>query len=97
VVLANRGDADADDVLLSDRLPPGVLGVDLSWRGAIRAGNRLEFTIPAAVSSEALFYGAAITNSAVFSHTSGSGSAEAAFAIENVWRRYYPFFYVNCQ
>jgi hypothetical protein len=93
--LVNEGDVDADGVLLSDRLPPGVLGESLSWKGTIRAGDEIEFAFPAVVSSDAVFYGAIITNSAVFSHTSGSGSSEAAFAIESVWRRYYPFFYVN--
>jgi hypothetical protein len=95
VVLANGGNADAGDVLVTDRIPAGVIGDDLNWRGTVRAGDQIEFTIPATVSSDAVFYGATITNTAVFSHTSGSGSGEAVFAIESVWRRYYPLFYVN--
>jgi uncharacterized repeat protein (TIGR01451 family) len=90
VVLANGGDADADDVLLTDRLPDGVLGDDLSWGGTVRAGSQIAFTIPVTVSSDAMFCGATISNTAVFRHTSGSGSDEAAFAIESLWRRCLP-------
>jgi uncharacterized repeat protein (TIGR01451 family) len=95
IVLANGGDADADDVLLTDLLPAGVIGDDLSWTGTVRAGDQIEFTLPVTVSSDALFCGETITNSAVFWHSSGDGCGEVAFAIESLWRRYYPLFYVN--
>ncbi|MBN1889894.1 MAG: DUF11 domain-containing protein [Thermoflexales bacterium] len=82
ITVTNSGDGHAGGVIVTDSLPAGIVGSDLDWQGDISAGQHLTFAIRATVTSRPDFYGRSITNTAYFSHTSGSGSSRAAFAVE---------------
>jgi uncharacterized repeat protein (TIGR01451 family) len=90
IIVANSGSADATGVVITDTLEPGVIGSDLNWTGVVTAGEQVEFTITAVVTTSADFYGRTITNTAYFSHASGSGSDDAVFAIERHYYIYLP-------
>jgi uncharacterized repeat protein (TIGR01451 family) len=81
IVVANRGDADAVGVHITDTLPAGVTGADLDQTLPINAGEQVEFTIPATVTNDPAYYGATIVNTAYYSHASGSGSDDASFTV----------------
>jgi uncharacterized repeat protein (TIGR01451 family) len=84
VVVANSGNADATNVAVTDALPDGVSGNDLSWTGVVTAGGQMAFTIPAVVTTSESYYGGTITNTAQYSSTNaGSGFDEAIFTIES--------------
>jgi uncharacterized repeat protein (TIGR01451 family) len=90
IVIANHGDADADDVHVTDLLPAGLIGDALDWRGTVQAGDQVTFTIPAIVTTSLTFSGRTITNTAFFNHASGSGYDQATFAIEGMSPSYLP-------
>jgi uncharacterized repeat protein (TIGR01451 family) len=81
VVVANHGNADATGVHVTDSLPTGVTGTDLDQTVTVTAGDQVEFTISAVVTTNISFYGQTITNTAHYIHTSRSGSDDAAFTI----------------
>jgi uncharacterized repeat protein (TIGR01451 family) len=80
-VVSNTGTADASDVLVRDTLPDGVDGPDFSWVGPVAVGQQVTFSIEATVSTNNLFLGRTITNTATFDHESGSSSAAASFTV----------------
>jgi uncharacterized repeat protein (TIGR01451 family) len=90
IVMTNAGNADATSVVITDTLPGGVVGDDLHWRGNVSAGKQVEFTIPAVVTTSSAFRGQTITNTASFHHATGDGSAAVAFALQSIWRLYFP-------
>lgn len=81
IAVANRGDADAVGVHITDTLPAGVTGGDLDQTLTINAGEQAEFTIPATVVNDPAYYGATIVNIAYYDHASGSGSDDASFVV----------------
>jgi hypothetical protein len=68
----------ASGVRITDTLPSYVNGSDLDETRTITAGQRMTFTINATLDAVAP-YDAVITNTAYFSHTSGSSQASANF------------------
>ncbi|MEA3338658.1 MAG: hypothetical protein U9R15_01705 [Chloroflexota bacterium] len=90
IVVANSGNADATGVVVTDTLEPGVIGSDLNWTGVVTAGEQVEFTIAAVITTSTDFYGLVITNTAYFSHASSNGSDDAVFTIEDLNRIYLP-------
>lgn len=94
LVLSNSGDSKASGAVLTDTLPAGVAFAQwvqrpsgaaqssnqLTWAGAVNAGQTLTFTFVA--SHTGGLYGETIVNTAVYSHTSGSEQASAAFTVE---------------
>jgi uncharacterized repeat protein (TIGR01451 family) len=82
-MVSNDGDGDAVGVVVTDTLPPGVIGEDLDWTGTVTAGEQVEFIIAAEVTTDTAFYDATITNTAYLSHSSGSDSSEVAFTVES--------------
>jgi uncharacterized repeat protein (TIGR01451 family) len=81
IVVANRGDADAVGVHITDTLPAGVTGGDLDQTPTINVGGQVEFTIPGTVVNDPAYYGATIVNTAYYDHPSGSGSDDASFTV----------------
>jgi hypothetical protein len=95
VVVDNQGDADADDVHVTDLLPAGLIGDALDWRGTVRAGDQVTLPIPAVVTTSLAFSGRTITNTAFFNHASGSGYDQATFAIKGMLPSYLPLVCVD--
>jgi len=81
VVVANKGDANAVGVHITDTLPAGVIGGDLDQTVTVNAGEQVEFTIPGTVANDPAYYGATIVNTAYYSHPSGSGFDDASFTV----------------
>jgi subtilisin len=88
IVVANLSDATAAGVILTDTLPTYVVGADLDTALTIAAGDRVTYTLPTTVAEDAP-HGVTITNTAYYSHTSGSGESSAAFSIPG-WFTYLP-------
>ncbi len=80
IVVANNGLGDADSVTVQDNLPTGVSGSPLDWTGLVTASESLTFTIVATVTAEA-GYGTVVSNTASYSHTSGSGNDMVGFTV----------------
>ncbi|MCB0162606.1 MAG: isopeptide-forming domain-containing fimbrial protein, partial [Anaerolineae bacterium] len=76
IEVANSG-GDAFGVVVSDNLPVYINGADLNQTVDIPANKRVTFTIPATVADD-VPAGLTITNTARFSHASGSGQAAIA-------------------
>ena len=64
ITVDNVGSEDALDVGVNDVLPDGVVGDDLDWTGVVSAGEQVEFTIEATVSTDVAFYGETVVNTA---------------------------------
>jgi hypothetical protein len=93
VGLGNHGSLDAGGVTFTDTLParvdfgrwiekPGGANVSndqITWSGTVTAGQAITFTF---VVHHVGMYGDVVTNTARYSHASGSGSDEAAFTVE---------------
>ncbi|MDY7079810.1 MAG: DUF1566 domain-containing protein, partial [Chloroflexota bacterium] len=90
VAVANSGDADAANVVVTDTLPAAVVGDDLSWTGIVTAGEQVTFTIPATVEDSMLLLGQTVVNTATYSYASGSGSDSASFTVNAPTVRTYP-------
>jgi len=75
LTLTNSGNADAAEVLITDTLPAGVSGSNFSRSADIPAGESITYTIAGTV----IGTDSIITNTAFFSHSSGSSQAEVAF------------------
>ncbi len=78
IIIANSGNGNAANVIVTDTLPSGLSGSDLSWSGMVMAYKSLTFTINANIINNAAYYNTTITNSAYFSHTSAQGQADVA-------------------
>ena len=76
ITLSNNGTAEIQDVLVSDTLPVGVSGDDLSQTITLNAGQTEQFTIPVTVTAAE---DTEVTNTATFSHTLQTGEAQAVF------------------
>jgi extracellular elastinolytic metalloproteinase len=83
IVVANISMENTVDVVVADTLPAYVNGVNLSTTVTITAGLSMTFTRAASLSTDAPG-GTTITNTATFSHSSGSGQASAAFTTKSV-------------
>jgi uncharacterized repeat protein (TIGR01451 family) len=84
LVVTNSGPGNAIGVVMTDVLPSGVSGSNLNQTINISASQRVSFTIAAVVTNNVAYYGKSITNTVVFSYSSGSGSASVAFTIEPI-------------
>ncbi len=93
ITVVNTGLGDAAGVVVSDALPLGVIGNDLSWTGTVSASDQVSLVIAASLISDTMYYGQTITNTAHYSHISGGGFAWATFVIESgpiAYRAYLP-------
>ncbi len=90
VIVSNEGAMTALAVVITDTLPPGVHGQDLVWQGDISAGQRVEFSVPAAVSLAPEFRGATITNTAYYRYDGVVGWDAVALTVSRGWRTYLP-------
>jgi uncharacterized repeat protein (TIGR01451 family)/CSLREA domain-containing protein len=101
-VLLNNSDlVDATDVLLTDTLPAqldfvrwikqpdGAAESDdkITWNGNVAVNNVVTFTFVVTHTGD---YGDIVTNTAEYSHTIGSGSADATFIVESMNFIYMP-------
>ena len=103
VILGNSGQADATSTLLTDTLPlsttfarwvaqagasldPG-LPQEITWGGTVTASQAITFTF---VVSHTGDYAEVVTNTARYSHSSGSGSDNATFVVGPVPLVYLP-------
>lgn len=94
LVISNSGDTDATGTIVTDTLPAGASfagwvqqpaganesGNQITWTGSVTAGKAITFTYAATYTGAA--YGETITNTAYYSHTSGSGQSEAGFTVQ---------------
>jgi len=104
VVLNNSDVFSATGTLLTDTLPisttfarwveqPGGASVDpgppeeITWSGPVSASTAITFTF---VVTHVGNYGDVVTNTAEYSHTTGSGSDDAAFTVESIIPTYLP-------
>ncbi|MBX2997357.1 MAG: pullulanase-type alpha-1,6-glucosidase [Caldilineaceae bacterium] len=92
LVLSNSGDANAMEVLLIDTLPVSVTfagwdeqpdnalkyGNEIAWTGTLSASTSITFTFAVTHTGD---YSEVITNTAVYSHASSDGAAEASFSV----------------
>jgi len=90
VSVANNGTLTAENVVITDTLPAGLIGNDLEKTVDIPAGEAVSFVLTATVSTDPSYYGATITNVARFSHISASGQAEASITVQNLYYVYLP-------
>jgi uncharacterized repeat protein (TIGR01451 family) len=104
VVLNNSDVFSATGTLLTDTLPisttfarwveqPGGASFDpgppeeITWSGPVSASTAITFTF---VVTHVGNYGDVVTNTAEYSHTTGSGSDDAAFTVESIIPTYLP-------
>jgi uncharacterized repeat protein (TIGR01451 family) len=104
VVLNNSDVLSATGTLLTDTLPisttfarwveqPGGASFDpgppeeITWSGPVSASTAITFTF---VVTHVGNYGDVVTNTAEYSHTTGSGSDDAAFTVESIIPTYLP-------
>jgi uncharacterized repeat protein (TIGR01451 family)/CSLREA domain-containing protein len=101
VVLSNSDLVDATDVLLTDTLPAQVdfaswikqpngateSDDEITWNGHVAVNNVVTFTFVVTHTGD---YGDIVTNTAEYSHTIGSGSADATFIVESMNFIYMP-------
>lgn len=81
LILSNTGDLTATNVLVTDLLPEGVSGTDLSETVTVTAGSFVTFTIPATITEQ---LSPVITNTAYFTHTWEQGVATATLELCDV-------------
>lgn len=81
VTLHNMSDVPAINVLLTDSLPAGLIGDDLLETVTVPAQSQVSFTYSAQIAEDS--WGMSITNTAAYSHSSGSGSASVTLAVTN--------------
>jgi uncharacterized repeat protein (TIGR01451 family) len=77
ITVANSG-GQADNVSVQDSLPDALEGDDLTWSGTITEDGTKTFTLTATIALDA-GYSTVISNTASFSHVSGSGSDTIGF------------------
>ncbi|MBN1887877.1 MAG: VCBS repeat-containing protein [Thermoflexales bacterium] len=82
IIVANAGSADAPGVVLSDTLPEGISGSGLYWTGTLTAGARLDFSLPALLTTNVAYYGHVITNTAYLAYGLERHSAQAALTVQ---------------
>jgi uncharacterized repeat protein (TIGR01451 family) len=96
IVVANSGYEDASGVFVTDTLPvsttfagwvgePGgasAAGDLITWQGSVAAGQSLTWTF---VASHTGGYGDVVVNTVRYGHPTGSGSAQARFAVTPRW------------
>ncbi len=82
IVVANSGGMDASNTRITDTLPTYVNGTNLSQTVTVTASDRLTFTINATVDS-GVPYDEVITNSAYYSHTSGTGQDSITLTVQS--------------
>jgi uncharacterized delta-60 repeat protein/uncharacterized repeat protein (TIGR01451 family) len=80
IVVANSGTGTATGVVVSDELPAHIEGSNLNQTVDIAAGASLTFTLNITLSESAPSE-EVITNTASFSHSSGSGQDSAVFTV----------------
>ncbi len=92
ITLNNSGSLAANNVLLTDTLPSavgfarwfdqpigaGVTAGEVAWNGSVNVGQSITFMF---VVTHVGGYGDMVTNTAQYQHSSGSGSASAAFNV----------------
>jgi uncharacterized repeat protein (TIGR01451 family) len=95
LVLSNNGDTKASGAVLTDTLPANITFAkwlqrpsganqssnQITWTGAVTASKAITFSFVATHTGVA--YGEIITNTAVYSHTSGSGQAGVSFTVQD--------------
>lgn len=81
LMLTNSGSLTATDVMVSDVLPDGISGVNLSETITLTPGSVISFTIPATVTGQ---LSPTITNTAQFTHTWQQESADVSIALCDV-------------
>ncbi len=95
ISLANTGGAEDANVLLTDTLPTEVdfarwieqpagavvSGDEITWSGAVTTGEVISFTFAVTHVGN---YGDVVTNTAEFSGTNNSGTAEAVFTVQDL-------------
>ncbi len=94
IVVANNGNNDATGVIISDTLPTYINGSDLNQTVNITAGDSVTFTLSVTLSNSVPF-GEIITNTASFSHTSGSGQDSNVFFVKEAEKTYLPVILKN--
>ncbi len=101
VVLSNSGAGHGTGVLLTDTLPSQVdfarwvvqpasadeTNDQITWNGTVTASTAITFTFVVTHTGD---YGDVVTNTAEYSHTTGSGSDEATFTVESTVPVYLP-------
>ena len=90
VVVANRGDEDAANMVITDHLPLGMIGSDLLWTGTVTAHSQVRFILPAVLTTDTAYYGRTIVNTAHYSHTSDRGSDDARLIVWAPYRIFLP-------
>jgi uncharacterized repeat protein (TIGR01451 family) len=95
IVVTNSG-SDAFGVVISDSLPAYINGPDLNQTVDVAANDSVIFTIPATVADD-VPVGLTITNTARFSHASGTGQAAAAITAVEVVPSTEPVIYVSSE
>ncbi|MCB0196783.1 MAG: matrixin family metalloprotease [Anaerolineae bacterium] len=76
IVVANNGNGDAQNVAIDDDLPSYITGAYLDENVTVHAFDRVTYTLQTTLGSGAPF-DSVITNTAYYSHDSGSGQASA--------------------
>lgn len=89
IVVANQGAGNASNVVITDILPTYIDGLDLNQTLDITAGESLTFTLNVTLSNSVPF-GEVITNTAFFSHASGSGQDSSVFSVKEAQKTYLP-------
>jgi uncharacterized repeat protein (TIGR01451 family) len=80
IVVSNAGETDAANVHITDTLPSGIVGSNVDVTQTVTAGSSVTIIVTATVASNAP-YGAVITNTAYYAHSTGSGSTQAALTV----------------
>jgi uncharacterized repeat protein (TIGR01451 family) len=89
IVVYNTGLADAVGVHITDTLPNGVIGTSVDVTQTVAANDAVTITVPATVANDAP-WGATIVNTAYYEHSTGTGSADAAFRVKDMYFLYLP-------
>ncbi len=77
-------------VVISDTLPEGVSGTNLSWTGVLSAGRQITFTLPVTVTTDVAYYGQTITNVVHLYKGSDVYTSIARFTVEAPGTVYLP-------
>ncbi len=90
ITVTNTGASVAAGVRITDTLPAAVVGDDVDVVVDIDSGSAYTLVFTATVAADAPA-GGLVTNTAYFSHSTGSGSASASFMVRPLYRLYLPF------